>query len=56
MPWFIVSSTSVSKEDAELIKDYILSGGSFNDVAIPVMFIKCLMKRRNTETIYSCIN
>ena len=23
--------------------DYINSGGSFNDVAIPVMYIKCLM-------------
>ena len=43
MPWFTVSSTSVSAEDAESIKDYILSGGSFNDVAIPVMFIKCLL-------------
>ena len=43
MPWFIVSSTSVSVEDAESIKDYIFSGGSFNDVVIPTMFIKCLM-------------
>ena len=43
MPWCTVSSTLVSAEDAEPIKDYILSGGSFNDVAIPTMFIKCLM-------------
>ena len=43
MPWFTVSSTSVSPEDAESSKDYILSGGSFNDVEIPTMFIKRLM-------------
>ena len=43
MPWFMVSSTSVSAEDQESIMDYILSGGSFNNVAIPVMFIKCLL-------------
>ena len=43
MPWFTVSSTSVSTEDTESIMDYILSGGSFNDVAIPVMFIKRLL-------------
>ena len=43
MPWFTVLSTSVSAEDAESINDYILSRGSFNDVAIPTMFIKRLM-------------
>ena len=43
MPWFTVSSTSVSAEDGESIKDYILSGGSFNNVAIPVIFIKRLL-------------
>ena len=43
MPWFTVSSTFMSTEDAESIKDYIISRGSFNDVMIPTMFIKCLM-------------
>ena len=43
MPWFTVSSTLVSAEDAESIKDYIISRGSFNDVMIPTMFIKRLM-------------
>ena len=44
MPWFTVSSTLVSAEDAESFNDYILSGGSFNDMAIPTMFIKRLME------------
>ena len=43
MPWYTVASTSVSAEDAESIKDYIVSGGSFSDVMIPTMFIKRLM-------------
>ena len=33
----------VSAEDAESIKDHILSKGGFNDVAIPTMLIKRLM-------------
>ena len=43
MPWFRVSSTSVSAEDQASIMDFINSGGSFNDVAILVMYIKHLM-------------
>ena len=43
MPWYTVASTSVSAEDAESIKDYIDSGGSFNDVYVPTMYIKKIM-------------
>ena len=43
MPWFTVSSTLVSAEDAESIKDYNVSGGSFSEMMIPTIFIKCLM-------------
>ena len=43
MPWYTVTSTSVSAEDQESITDYINSGGHFNDVAVPVIYIKRLM-------------
>ena len=38
--WYMVASTSVSAEDAESIRDYLSSGGAFNDVNIPCMYIK----------------
>ena len=43
MPWYTVASTSVSAEDQECITNYINSGRHFNDVAIPVIYIKRLM-------------
>ena len=42
-PWFTVTSTSVSADDRDCITDYLNSGGVFNDVPIPVIYIKRLM-------------
>ena len=43
MPWYTVSSTSVSAEDAESINEYINSGDGFTDVATPLIYIKHLL-------------
>ena len=43
MPWYTVSSTSVSAEDADSTTDYINSGGGFTDVATPLIYIKRLL-------------
>ena len=43
IPWYRVLSTSVSAEDAESITNYINSGGSFNDIATPLIYIKRLL-------------
>ena len=43
MPWYTVSSTSVSTEDAEIITDYINSGSGFTDMATPLIYIERLL-------------
>ena len=47
--WFTVASTSVSADDTESITDYLNSGGNFKDVAIPVIYIKCLMDHKTLK-------
>ena len=42
-PWYTVQSTGVSCEEQVILIDYIESGGTFNDVKIPVKFIKRLL-------------
>ena len=41
--WFTMASTCVSAEESESTTDYINSGGNFSDIAVPVIYIKCLM-------------
>ena len=41
--WYCVTDMVAPPEDAEAIVDYILSGGTFSDVATPMMFIKELI-------------
>ena len=48
MSWYRVTNTTVSAENAEKIRDYITSGGSFTDVTILYMYVKMLMC---TETL-----
>jgi len=42
-PWYTFLSTGVPAEEQDCITDYLNSGGSFNDVKTPVIFIKRLM-------------
>ena len=37
-----MTATSVKTEDAEAIKDYLMSGGPFSDIMVPQMYIKKL--------------
>ena len=42
-PWYWGMDMTVSAEDAESIRDYIMSGGPFQDVAVPYMYVKKIM-------------
>ena len=44
-----MASTCVSAEDSETITDYINSGGNFSYIAIPVIYIKCLMDHKTLK-------
>ena len=39
MPWYKVTDTTVSAEDAESIRDYLTSSGAFTNVNISCMYI-----------------
>ena len=39
-PWYSVGSTSVPSEERDAIADYINSGGAFNHVSVPTIYIK----------------
>ena len=41
-PWYSVGSTSVPSEERDAISDYINSGGAFNHVSVPTIYIKRL--------------
>merc|ERR1712215_106252 len=41
-PWYSVGSTSIPSEERDAISDYINSGGAFNHVSVPTIYIKRL--------------
>ena len=47
VPWYHVSDTSIPLEDLAAITDYLTLGGTFTDVATPIMFIKKLLSSEN---------
>ena len=41
-PWYKISETTAKSEDIEAISDYLLSGGQFIDIQVPIMYLKKL--------------
>ena len=55
-PWFTVGSTSVPAEEKEAISDYLNSGGDFNNVAVPVIYIKRLFDNETLKIFLPSLN
>merc|ERR1712115_303256 len=55
-PWFTVGSTSVPAEEKEAISDYLNSGGDFNNVTTPVIYIKILLDNKTLKVFLPSLN
>ena len=42
-PWWKISDTVVRAEDIDAVSDYLYSGGMFNDIEQPIMYMKKLL-------------
>ena len=55
-PWYRVTDTTVSAKDAENIRDYIMSGGPFQDVTVLYMYVKKLMCQETLKLYDKALN
>ena len=54
-PWYKCTETVVTTEDAEVIKDYLMSGGPFTDIMVPQMFIKNFVDADSLFIFYNAL-
>ena len=54
-PWYKVTDTNVTAEDAKCIYDYITSDGLFQDLMVLYMYVKQLMDQRTLNLFYKTL-
>ena len=55
-PWWKISDTVARAEDLEALSDYLYSGGLFNDIEQPIMYMKKILDKDSLISFRAALN